>query len=364
MRENNNTSTNGIHAETETDTQRPAEIVPQEPRNKPTPQPQGNAGDVPIDVVPEANPAVESVTEPPITRLQLVQSILDGHTESATDDEKKTCNNNVRKYLLQIIAKFDCIKDYNLIILYDNGSLIKGDADRIYNAITQFDTKKPLLLMLYSRGGSPGSGYLIGKLCREYSEGNFKVCVPRAAKSAATLICCAANEIHMGSLSELGPIDPQIDDMPALGLKYSVEHIAELVKRYPSSSDMLAKYLNHSLPLIHLGYYERVAESAIQYAERLLSTHEENLKRRPKEIAEELVHKYKDHSFVIDKTEAEEIFGDEVIKKNTPEYELGNGIYKGLAFIYNIADAIKHNFYFIGSLDSDPVFSKNIQPEN
>jgi len=47
----------------------------------------------------------------------------------------------------------------------------------------------------------------------------------------------------MGSLSELGPIDPQINELPALGLKNSVDHIAELVRKYPASSEMFAKYL-------------------------------------------------------------------------------------------------------------------------
>ena len=47
-------------------------------------------------------------------------------------------------------------------------------------------------------------------------------------------------------------------------------YIAYLIKDYPQASEMFAKYLNLSIDPIHLGYYERVAESATQYAERLL----------------------------------------------------------------------------------------------
>ena len=162
----------------------------------------------------------------------------------------------------------------------------------------------------------------------------------------------------MGSLSELGPIDPQINDLPALGLKNSIEHIAELVKTYPESSDMFSKYLQNNLTLINLGYYERVAESAAQYAEKLLDTHSENLPRRAKEIANELVYKYKDHGFVIDRAEATNIFGEQIIKSNTDEYELGNVIYKTLDLIGNLLGYLKHNFYFIGSLDSQPTIKK------
>ena len=38
----------------------------------------------------------------------------------------------------------------------------------------------------------------------------FRVIVPESAKSAATLIALASDEIVMGYLSELGPIDPQV----------------------------------------------------------------------------------------------------------------------------------------------------------
>jgi len=208
-----------------------------------------------------------------------------------------------------------------------------------------------LLLVLYSNGGFPGSAYLIGKLCLEYSNNNLAIVVPRHAKSAATLLCCAAREIHMGSLSELGPIDPQIDSMPALGLKNAVQHIAELVKSYPEASEMFAKYLQLSLPLINLGYYERAAESAEQYAEQLLSIHGDILEGNPKEIAHRLVYNYKDHGFVIEKVEAKKIFGD-IIKTNTEEYELGNQLYIELDFIRTISGIFNHNFYFIGSMET------------
>lgn len=288
----------------------------------------------------------------------LVKDLFAGYGENGTEDGKQQFNKTVSDYLKQEASKLKCFKKYNIIVLYDDSTLVKGDADNIYNAVTKFTEKKPLLLVLYSRGGSAASAYLIGKLCREYSNNTFIISIPRFAKSAATLITCAANEIHMGSLSELGPIDPQINELPALGLKNSIEHIAELVKTYPESSDMFAKYLQNSLPLINLGYYERVAESAVQYAEKLLDTHSENLPRKAKEIANELVYKYKDHNFVIDRAEATGIFGESIIKSNTEEYELGNIIYKALDTIGTLLSYLKYNFYFIGSLDSNPTIRK------
>lgn len=289
-----------------------------------------------------------------LTFADIIGSMFNGYGESGTDILKAECKKKITEYFKQIAAKNKISSNYNILVLYDNSTLVKGDADNIYNAVTNFDSSKPLLLVLYSSGGSAGSAYLIGKLCREYSNGKLIITVPRHAKSAATLICCAANEIHMGSLSELGPIDPQIDGLPALGLKNSIEHIAELVKSNPASTDMFAKYLHHSLTLINLGYYERVAESAMQYAEKLLNTHTDGLPRSSKTIAEELVYKYKDHGFVIDKAEAEEIFGTDIIKTNTAEYELGNDLYRALDLIRTWFGYLKKNFYLIGSLDNEP----------
>jgi hypothetical protein len=293
-----------------------------------------------------------------ITIQDLFKDLFAGYGENGTDVGKQNCNKTIASYLKQEASKIKCFNKYNIVVLYDDTTLVKGDADKIYNAVTRFTEKKPLLLVLYSRGGSAASAYLIGKLCREYSNDTFIASIPRFAKSAATLITCAANEIHMGSLSELGPIDPLINDLPALGLKNSIEHIAELVKAYPESSDMFTKYLQNNLTLIKLGYYERVAESAAQYAEKLLDTHSENLPRRAKEIANELVYKYKDHGFVIDRAEAINIFGDKIIKSNTDEYELGNVIYKALDMIGSMLGYLKHTFYFIGSLDSQPTINK------
>lgn len=288
----------------------------------------------------------------------LVRSLFEAYGPSGTDDVKKQSHDVLSGYLRQIAKRSGLLETYNLLVIHDGSSMVKGDADHIYSAITKFAEAKPLLLILYSNGGDAGSAYLIGQLCREYASGSFVVSVPRKAKSAATLLCCAADAIHMGSLSELGPIDPQLNSMPALGLKNSIEHIAELASKNPGSADMFAKYLSQSLQPIDLGYCERVAESAVQYAERLLRTHSESLPRPPADIANELVYAYKDHSFVIDRAEAERVFGGIIVKKGTAEYDLGNEFYNALIVVEGIARIFGYNFYFIGSLDTGPTFMK------
>ncbi len=297
---------------------------------------------------------IPKVSESPkLSSFDVVKSLLDAFSEDANDSLKSLFHENFKAYLNQLVTKSPIADRYHFIFLYDNSTMLKSDADKIYDAVTKFDKSKPVLMVLLSTGGVPGSAYLIGKLCREYSNGNFIVTLPRYAKSAATLLCCAANEIHMGSLSELGPIDPQIDNLPTLGLKNSVEHIAQLVAENPDSSDMFAKYLNMSVEPIQIGYYERVAESLTQYAENLLNTHIHNLPKEASLIADELVYKYKDHSFVIDKSEAEKILGSKIVKHNTPEYEFGNSIYQYFELLRRFGGYTNHTFYFIGGLNSD-----------
>jgi len=119
---------------------------------------------------------------------------------------------------------------------------------------------------------------------------------------------------------------------------------------------MFAQYLKLSIEPIQIGYYERAAESAMQYAENLLNTHNENLPKDANVIANELVYKYKDHGYVIDKSEALKILGNKIIKTNTSEYEFGNSIYQFLETLSRIANMLNYKFYFIGGLHSEPTF--------
>lgn len=243
--------------------------------------------------------------------------------------------------------KYEISKQYEILFLYDSQSSISENmADKIYAAIPN-KLEKPILLILHSRGGQIEPAYLISKTCKENST-KFNVAIPRKAKSAATLISLGADEIHMGTLSELGPIDPQFGGLPALGLTSSLESLAKVVTKYPQSNEMLANFLAQKLDLRILGYFERVSESAMQYANRLLS----GKKKYPlskEEIARNFVYEYKDHSFVIDKEEATRFLG-ETIKTNTEEYLLANEIHQFMSTLNNLAGVIRNkNIAIIGN---------------
>jgi membrane-bound ClpP family serine protease len=262
----------------------------------------------------------------------------------------------IKTHLNKIIEKSQLHEKYEILFIYDpSGPIRDYTADQIYKSLPKDGEKKDILLILYSNGGSGEAAYLISKCCKEYSK-KFNVAIPRRAKSAATLIALGADEIHMGQMSHLGPIDPQISSLPALGLGNAVEYLAKLCSKYPDSYEMFAKYLSYKLDLRILGYFERVSESAVQYAQRLLENKTLPKGKTALDIAKDLVYSYKDHGFVIDQNEAKKHLGD-TIKVGTAEYTLSDEIHKFLEDIQLFSSIIKKkDFSIIGTPENGILF--------
>lgn len=232
-----------------------------------------------------------------------------------------------------------------LALLEPEDSIDSLDLDQIFSALNTLNSnhEKDVVLFLLSIGGAGEPAYQISKLCKSYAKSNFKVIVPRFAKSAATLLAIGADEIHMGPLGQLGPIDPQIGGLPALGVSRALMTIASVAAQYPKSAEMFARYLRLALTVEQIGYCDRISDSAMQYAERLLST-KPRLIPRAGIIAKELVHEYKDHNFVIDLDEAQKHLGSDWIKTGTTELEAAEAIYNLLEtinFFYRLSHSKK-----------------------
>jgi hypothetical protein len=139
-----------------------------------------------------------------------------------------------------------------------------------------------------------------------------------------------------------------------------VEHIANLCKKHPEAVEMLAKYLASNLNLHDLGYFERVSESAVQYAERLLDGRHLPPGQTGASVAQRFVYGYKDHGFVIDREEATEILGPAIVKSNTPEYRLANRIHEYLESA-NLAYGVfkNHSCRVLGDLNRGIIVTAN-----
>lgn len=85
-----------------------------------------------------------------------------------------------------------------------------------------------VVLLIDSSGGSAKAGYQLAMFFRHYC-GRFVALVPRAAKSAATLLAIGADEIILGNSGELGPVDAQVlegnDYVPALDRVKALERL-------------------------------------------------------------------------------------------------------------------------------------------
>ena len=243
---------------------------------------------------------------------------------------------------------------YNPLLFLDQSNEIGEEhADRIYTAICGFKQKQDILMILGSKGGRIEPAYLISKNCKAVAKSKFVVAVPRRAKSAATLLALGANEVHMGPMSELGPIDPQLGRIPALSLTNALQTIARLVTEFPGSADMFATYLQKQLDLGILGYFERISESAVQYGSRLLAGKSLPQGRTAAQLATHLVNHYKDHSFVIDKDESMELLGESIVKTQSAEYTFANKIDQNLRWVSRIAKlAHRKVVTFVGGFDS------------
>ena len=111
------------------------------------------------------------------------------------------------------------------VIAYYSGFLTKatapntdindGDMSGFMNALKDTDTTKGLDLILHTPGGSPTAAESIVKYLRTKFNSDIRIIVPHMAMSAGTMIACSGKEIIMGKHSSLGPVDPQLNGIPA-----------------------------------------------------------------------------------------------------------------------------------------------------
>lgn len=278
------------------------------------------------------DPADQQISEPTEKKVRNGKYI----SELISKDMKKTeLERILTSEVESMILEESALNDFEVIFLYDYQQIARSHAGAIYQSLSDVDTKKNILLILRSTGGEVEPAYLISKMCNRFKKDKkFFICIPAEAKSAATLLSLGADELHMGGMSELGPIDPQINDFPALAFSGTLEKITQLAHKYPDAADMLAKYLIGSdLDVRALGHYDRITESATQYATLLLQAKATSTAGNAADIerlASHFTNHYKDHNFVIDIDEAQKLLGTNVVKADTAIYSACHGIHKFL----------------------------------
>jgi ClpP class serine protease len=92
-----------------------------------------------------------------------------------------------------------------------------NDLEEIMRAIHLTDPATHIDFILHTPGGLYLAATQIARALKDH-KGKVTIFVPHYAMSGGTLIALAADEIVMSPHAVLGPIDPQIDDLPAASI--------------------------------------------------------------------------------------------------------------------------------------------------
>ncbi len=96
------------------------------------------------------------------------------------------------------------------------------DAEAVLRAIRLTPPDRPIDMILHTPGGLVLAASQIANALKNH-KGTVNVFVPHYAMSGGTLIALAADQIIMDPNAVLGPVDPQIGDLPAASIIRAVE---------------------------------------------------------------------------------------------------------------------------------------------
>lgn len=197
----------------------------------------------------------------------------------------------------------------------------------LYEHLVEIGEKKQIDVFLYSPGGLTLSGFAIVNLLREFCK-HLTVLVPYKALSCATLISLGANEIVMGKLGQLSPVDPTVTSpynppapAPAQAgvlnlLPLSVEDVSGYLnlardefglKQEESMLRVLEKLAEKVHP-VALGSVQRSRQQIGMLAKTLMLSHWPSKNRsRIDKAVETLTRKLGSHDYIISRREARDV---------------------------------------------------------
>lgn len=249
--------------------------------------------------------------------LRLTQQSIDEYRSRHTAGEQNTIKNAV--------AELQTIRNSVIISYLTTTSNLIEPVDALYfsDVIEDIKTKKniqgkiPILdIFINSFGGSLDAAYKIARILWQYAD-KVNAIVPINAKSAATAICIGTREITMTPVSELGPVDPIIEDpvtknkIPAKSIKIFLSYQSDLSRLKVDKIDpQIIGQLGNKLDPLLAGAYFNAINTSKEYLRILLNDYmfskiktEEEIEK----IVENLTETHYSHAFVIDNQESQKI---------------------------------------------------------
>ncbi|MGA2363076.1 MAG: S49 family peptidase [Candidatus Aminicenantales bacterium] len=181
-----------------------------------------------------------------------------------------------RKYLKELSEK----TKRNTIIYYSGWlqkpgvpfALINDDDKNGFMAtINKLDRSLGLDLILHTPGGETAATESIVDYLRQMFGTNIRAIVPQLAMSGGTMIACACKSILMGKESSLGPVDPQLNGIPAHGVIEEFTRAHQEIRADPSKipvwQPIIAKY-----PPAFIGECQKAITWSVQLLQDWLKT--------------------------------------------------------------------------------------------
>lgn len=213
----------------------------------------------------------------------------------------------------------------------------------LYKQLKAIGYTQKIDLLLHSYGGAVDTPYKVVALIREFCE-EFGVIVPFAAKSAASMVVLGADEVVMGPISEMGPIDPLVKHpvykdlwVPVQAIRHCIDYLQRSIadSQEPDLvSYIITPMLNKLDPWI-IGDYEKALKASHQYAEALLSRY--MLKETPERVpnvTRALTEGYFSHGYPIGRREAKEL-GLKVTEADGELWDLIWSLYLGYEELFH-----------------------------
>lgn len=201
-----------------------------------------------------------------------------------------------------------------------NGGVCQNDVNAFYNLFKNIGKQDKVALFVRSAGGDALAALRIVNVIRNYAN-HVTALIPLETASAATLVTLGADEIQMGPLSYITPIDPVTNTKVSVS-QNEIQRIERLWKENaPENStnhhyEELYKYIH---PVV-LGSLDRSRSLSIRVGKTILSYHNPDAEECER-ISTKLNSDYPSHSYPIVLQEAREL-GLNATEMNTEIHDL------------------------------------------
>lgn len=174
-------------------------------------------------------------------------------------------------------------------------SINDEDKNAFMATIHNLDRKKGLDLILHTPGGDLAAAESLVDYLRRMFGTDIRAVVPQLAMSAGTMIACSAKEIVMGKESNLGPIDPQFNGIPASGVLEEFRRAVKEIKEDPSAIPLWQAIIGKYHPSF-IGNCEKAMEWSEKIVRDWLISGMFKGRKNADKLAEKVVKEFSDRS--------------------------------------------------------------------